>query len=102
MPHFLGDNEHVEADSGYAALDPEFMKTPRGFTRRYERKEIQNKFRACHKTVNKRFKQWVFLKNIFRHDLSHHSSVFRSISVLTQLSISFGEPLFTVVYDSYR
>ena len=39
------------------------------------------------------------LKTIFCHGFLKHSSVFRAIAVITQLSIECGQPLFDVEYD---
>jgi hypothetical protein len=81
--HHLGDGERVEADAGYIGEFPRHVKTP------------------VHETVNKRFKQWGCLKQVFRHvhDLAYkHASVFRAVAVITQLAIEDGEPLYAVEY----
>jgi hypothetical protein len=54
--------------------------------------------RARHETVNRRFKQWGCLHQTFCHDLKHHSTVFRAVVVITQLSINKGETLFACMY----
>ena len=55
-----------------------------------------------HETINKRFKQFGALKQVFRHDIGLHGKVFRSVAAITQLSIRNGEPLFSVDYkDPY-
>ena len=49
--------------------------------------------------MNKRFKQWGALgegKRSFRHNLEKHQTIFFAISVITQLAIENGEPLFDV------
>ena len=100
LRHCLDENERVEADSGYKALDPEFCKTPSGLTTSKERKKMQSIVRARHETVNKRFKQWAILKFPYRHELKYHGAVFRSIAILTQLAIEKGKKLFEInFYD---
>lgn len=97
--HYLDENERVEADKGYGGDDPEFTRTPGGFTRQEGKLVRQAEVRSRHEHVNKRFKQWGVLKKRFRHDLGNHSSVFRAVSVITQLAFSLGEPLTSVEYD---
>jgi hypothetical protein len=60
---------------------------------------MQQRVRAHHETVNKRFKQWSCLLSRFRHDIGKHGDVFRCVAVLTQLAIENGEPLFEVEYN---
>jgi hypothetical protein len=54
--------------------------------------------RARHETVNKRFKQWACLQNVFRHNVDDHYFYFASVALCTQLAIENGEPLFGVWY----
>ena len=55
--------------------------------------------RCRHETVNRKLKVFEALKQVFRHDLSKHQTVFDAVVVLTQLSISFGgEKLFDTEY----
>ena len=96
----LEENERVEADNGYKALDPEFAKTPKGCSRREKRVDMQNRVRARQETVNKRLKQFQCLVQPFRHyDFDKHSQLVRAVAVVTQLSIQNGEPLFKVEYN---
>ena len=60
---------------------------------------MAQRVRARQETVNKRFKQWGILNQVFRHDLIHHRDVFAAICVITQLAIENGEALFEVHYD---
>ena len=55
--------------------------------------------RRRQETVNRRFKQWSILKQVFRHELSMHGRVFAAIVVISQLAIQNGEPLFQVEYS---
>jgi hypothetical protein len=55
--------------------------------------------RSRHEIINKRFKQWGILRQVFCHDLANHRNVFAAICVVTQLAIENGEQLFDVHYD---
>lgn len=95
----LDKNERVEADAGYASLDPEYTKTPEGVSSSKEAEDMKNRVRARHETVNKRMKQWAILRKVFHNnDLTKHSFVLRAVAVITQLSFENGEPLFQVDY----
>jgi hypothetical protein len=96
MKDALEEGERVEADDGYAALDPEYVKTRSSPLHSIEMRDVRNSIRARHETVNKRLKQWGVLREVFRHDSSKHSMCFRAVAVLTQLSIENGEPLFPI------
>ena len=54
--------------------------------------------RRRHETVNKRFKQFSALKQVWRHRIGNHGLAFRVSAVVTQLSIENGKPLFSVDY----
>ena len=94
----LDDYERVEADEGYKSLDPEFCKTPYGYTSISdpERKELQNRVRARQETINKRLKQFGVLNRVYRHDIEDHMDIVHAISVLIQLQMMNGEPLFQI------
>lgn len=96
LVHYLDPDERVEADDGYIGEAPVHTKTPNMFTRKKEKLEMQARVRNRHETVNKRFKQWGCLNQRFRHGVEQHSACFRAVAVLTQLSLEFGEPLFSV------
>ncbi|GKZ00550.1 hypothetical protein MPSEU_001007400 [Mayamaea pseudoterrestris] len=95
----LGQGERVEADDGYAGECPRFVVAPIRFAESAARVALTKRVRARHETVNKRFKQWGCLKQVFRHAPSKQSSMFRSVAVVTQLAIENGEPLFNVNYN---
>ena len=59
---------------------------------------MQQRVRNRQETCNNRFKFWHVLQNIFRHDLSFHGTIFRSIAVITQIAIHNGEKLFDCGY----
>ena len=86
----LDDGEKVVGDLGYRG-EPDFVVTRRDYN--------ENLVRARHENVNRRFKQFVCLERVFRHDVRRHSSVFRAVAVITQLGMENGMPLFGVTYD---
>ena len=52
---------------------------------------MAQRVRARQETVNKRFKQWGVLNQVFRrHDLIHLRDVFAAVCVITQLAIENG------------
>jgi len=93
----LDDGEYYLADGGYSDGN-QYSVTPSGFHDFTDRQ--QSTVRARHETINKRFKQWGALKQVYRHKRKSHSAVFRAIANITQLAMDCGEPLFEVEYDS--
>ena len=61
---------------------------------------MQQRIRNRQETVNRRFKNWGILKQVYRQvdRISDHGDVFRAICVLTQISINEGEKLFACGY----
>jgi hypothetical protein len=51
------------------------------------------------KTLNKRYKDWGALRQLYRHNCVSHSKVFRAIANIVQVTIMNGEPLFEVEYN---
>jgi hypothetical protein len=87
----------VEADGGYAG-EKFYIKIPADATS--EDEEYMKKVtRSRHETANKRFKIFEVLKRRFRHELEKHSSCFRAVVVITQLSIEHEAPLYSVNYS---
>ncbi|KAL3785406.1 hypothetical protein ACHAW5_007469 [Stephanodiscus triporus] len=91
---FLNDNEMAVADSGYRGKmhhikTPDLMHFCLG--EEYYDAAVA---RACHKTVNLRFKNKQVLVKLFRHSLAFYSSCFRAVAV----NIEAGESLFSVQY----
>jgi hypothetical protein len=85
---WLEPGERVEADNGYL-----------GLTQSAEREEMGKLVRNHQETVNKRFKQWGILEQVYHNHLIHHRDVFVAICVITQLVIENSEPLFPVHCD---
>ena len=92
LKHMLEPGEKAEADNGYKG-EPHHIALPGGVNNR-----DQTIARARHETVNRRFKQFGCLERVFRHNLEKHSSVFRAVAVITELSLENGQPLFGVEY----
>ena len=99
LKHYLEKDERVEADDVYHGDDPIYCKTPRGSSSLSEgakAKEVRQRIRSRHETVNKRIKDFGILSQVYRHKLIDHCHVFRAVVVLTQLAIENGEPLFEI------
>ena len=92
----LDPNERVEADDGYLAGDPQYVKSRSGVWHNEDKRGVRNTVRARHETVNKRLKQFGALSSKFNHNPKKHNEVFQSVVVFTQLAIEKGEPLFEV------
>ena len=95
----LGTGEKVIADRGYRGdtriISPDDAKDE-------AQKKIMSVLRARHVTVNARLKNWECLRRIWRHDRNKHHLVMRAALVITQISISTGNPLFQArSYDDY-
>ena len=98
LRQWLDEDERVEADDGYIGEARWKVKCPASFPNPAEKEAMQSRVRSRQETVNKRFKQWENLKQVFCHDVMLHGTVFRAIAVITQLAIQNGEPLFSVDY----
>ena len=97
----LDHGEKVEADRGYRG-EPDFIRVPADY-QSTRHKEQKCRARARQETVNRRFKQFGALKQVFRHhvsfeDMSLHKTVFEAVVVLTQIDIDCGNKLFAVEF----
>ena len=98
LKNMLRKGERVEADKGYRG-EPTKVDLPDENTGGLKlQHQSKQKVRARHETLNARLKEWGALNQKFRHKISKHRAVFRSIAVLTQLKIENGHPLFSVDY----
>ena len=95
---FLGPGERVEADDGYLGDAPHHIKCPMSCTNPESMKDMQGRARSRQETVNRRFKDWGILKQVFRHELTKHADVMYSVAVITQIAIDNNEKLFQVDY----
>ncbi len=59
---------------------------------------MQGRARSHHETLNGRLKAWGILSNTYRHDITKYGTVFNACTVITQLAMVHGEPLFQVEY----
>lgn len=92
----LDYGESAVADSGYVG-EPHHIRTPGVGTE--DEKEMQDIARARHETVNSRLKTFEVLGDArFRHDPMFHSSCFRAVAVIIQLSFENGAPPFQVTF----
>ncbi len=94
---FLEPGERVEADEGYRG-HPDKIKCPWNDMNPAENRAVQGRVRVHHETLNGRLKTWGILSQVFSHHITLHSDVFRVCTVVTQLTIENGEPLFEVQY----
>ena len=95
----LDQFERVEANDGYVGEAPLRVKCPACVTTQQEKHNMMKRVWVQQETINRRFKQWQILKQVFRHDIRVHRDVFAAISVITQLVIENGELLFSVQYS---
>jgi hypothetical protein len=97
---YLEEGERVKADDGYVGEAPRRCKIPKYF-QGSEREEMMKYVRNRQETVNKRFKNWGILKQVYRNKekIHLHGEVFAAIVVITQVAINNGERLFDVDYD---
>ena len=98
LMHHLGPDERVEADDGYIGEHPEHIKYPRDFTNPKKTEFMQQRVRNEQETVNKRFKNWGILKQVFRGRIEDHGTILHAIATITQVTINNGEKLFDCGY----
>ena len=90
----LEDGERVKADDGYLGEAPQHIMCPKSFCNTAETIRTQSRICSRQESVNKQFKQFGILKQVYRHDLSDHAGVFRAIAVITEIAIEHHKPLF--------
>jgi hypothetical protein len=94
----LSPNEQVEADDDYRGEHPQHIKCPAGFANLEETEYMQQRCRNRQETINKRFKDWGALRQIWRHEITRHGLAFHVIAIVSQLAINLGEKLFECGY----
>jgi len=94
--HMLLPGEKVEADKGYRG-HPNYIRTP-GMAVSQADLWAKKNARGHHEHVNKRFKQWGALKQVYRHSIDEHYLIFNSVAVTTQICLENGEPLYQIRY----
>ncbi len=90
---FLEPFERVEADDGYFGEAPLRVKFPASVTIEKERLKMMNSMQSRQETINKRFKLWGILQQVYRNNLIHRRDVFAAICVVTQLAIENGDDI---------
>jgi hypothetical protein len=98
LRYFLEPGERVEADEGYRG-HPDKIKCPGNDANPAENQGMHGRVRARHETLNGWLKNWGILSQVFRHHIMMHGDVFQACTVVTQLTIQDGEPLFEVEYE---
>ena len=90
----------MEADDGYVGGDPVNVKVPGSMVHDQDPQmlRVRGRVRCRHENVNKLVKQFkvVGKSTIFRHDLAFHGACFTACTVLTQLQIKNGHPLYDI------
>jgi hypothetical protein len=94
----LAPNERVEADDGYRGEHPQKIKCPCGIANLEETEFMQQRIRNRQETINKRFKDWGAMRQLWRHEIPRHGEAFRVIAIILQLSINDGEKMFECGY----
>ena len=95
---FLGPGERIEAVDGYIGKVSHNIRCPMSVTNPREMMKIQGGLRSRQETVNKGFKDWGVLKQVFCHYAGDHRNILHAIVVLTQMAIEGGERLFSREY----
>ena len=96
----LEDGERVETDDGYIFLDPEFTKARSGIFHPEVNKDVRNRVRARHETINRRMKVFNCLAQKFHHsDLGKHQDCFRAVAAIVQYALEHGEQIWQVNYN---
>ena len=94
--NFVGD-ERAVADRGYKG-HPQYFDTPWRYLDNDEQKRRKALARARHECVNRRFKQWRILHDVFRHAIPKHGVVFMAVANIEQVLIS-RRPMWQVDYN---
>ena len=93
LKQHLGPGEKVIADRGYKGDTRTYIP---GDAKIKAKEKINSILRARHETVNARLKNWGCLRQVFRHNRNKHHLLTKAVLVVTQISISIGNPLFQV------
>ena len=92
----LDQYERVEADRGYSAGDPEFVKCRGSGFHDPSQRSVRNDIMARHETVNSRLKNFGILSKRYSHKVQDHQMVFDAVSMILQLSFENGAPPFQI------
>ena len=95
--------ERVEADKGYWGKYDKVDFPHKGLLKKSASLQRYAKTRiwARHETVNGRFKQLSFLKNVWSHDLAKHKMTSCYVAILVQLGLQYKSGLFKVNFKTF-
>ncbi|GFH50665.1 hypothetical protein CTEN210_07141 [Chaetoceros tenuissimus] len=104
LKHYLLPDKRVETDGGYAVFGRKDDKCdrPHDYCYTMDQYYAKTNVRARQETVNRRFKEFNILHDVFRHKKEKHGIVFDAIAVITQLTIENGNKLYDVHYRTYN
>lgn len=77
----IDDNEFILADGGYK--NAEFFETPTGMNNEDQRTKAVA--RGRHETINRRFKIFTCLKQVWRHSVDKHGLAFLPVANITHM-----------------
>lgn len=80
----------------YCLCCPRYCLCPGWHGARVDQVEMRGRIRMRHEHINKHMKNFGCLLNRFRSNTTKHSSCFRAVAALTQVSITSGEPMMDV------
>ena len=87
----LAEREQEVADNRYYRESPKYVKCPRSIRNIAESETLAAFVCCCQETINRRFKQWGILKQVYRGDISKHGVAFLVCAIIMQLAIENGE-----------
>ena len=93
LKHCLLPGERVIADQGYKGEHTVVTKLQ---AKNEDHKKSMAICRARHETINRRFKQFQCLQQIWRHARIKHEHAFMAIITMTQIELENGHPAFQV------
>jgi hypothetical protein len=86
--------ERVEADAGYEGEAPRKVKCPSSIGILEEKHRMLGIVRRRQSTVNRRFKQWSILKQVFCHDLACMAGFLQPLLLLASLLLRMASLCF--------
>ena len=82
--------ERVEANDDYVGESPAHIKCPRGFANDPQCLLKQQRIQKRQETVNKRFKNWGILKQVFLGNIPDQGDAVHAAGMIIQISIMGG------------
>jgi hypothetical protein len=76
---FLEPGEHIEVDNRYIGAADK-VKCPDNPCNPAVNEGKQSRVHSRHETINGRFKTWGVLSQVYRHNITCHSEVFRAVA----------------------